>query len=450
MGQQRISRGRGRRSVKDFAVIGGPALLLLVAGFAVAYMFVEPAPPRRVEIATGSRDGAYFSFAERYRDIVAEAGVELVVHETSGSIENLGLLDDPESGVQIALVQGGTGDPAASPTLMSIASLYYEPVWLFHRGTDPFERLSDLDGKKVGIGAEGSGTRAVAQLLLRENGVTDATMQLPLDGPDAADALQQGLVDAAFIVASPKADSVRSLLADNDIQAMNFERADAYSRRHRFLSEVTLPQGVIDLARNIPRTNITLVAPTAALVVRDDLHPALVELLLFAAGKVHRSGGLFEKTGQFPSELYVDFPLSDEARRYLQSGPSFLQKYLPFWVANFLDRTKVMLLPLLTLLIPLFRILPPTYRWRMRSKFIRFYKDLSRLEEELRDRTPGDSISTFAAELDRIEDEVRELQIPPGYLDSVYALRLHIDLVRAEVVNTEGDDAPQDTDPIPG
>jgi len=449
MGNPRLSHGRRQRSLRDLAVIGGPALILLVAGFAVAYLFVEPAPPGRIEIATGSRGGAYFSFAQRYREIVAEEGVELVVRETSGSIQNLGLLDDPASGVQVALVQGGTGDPAASPHLMSIASLYYEPVWLFHRGADSVRRLSDLRGKKVGIGAEGSGTRAMAQLLLRENGITDETKHLPLDGPAAAEALQQGLVDAAFIVASPKAEFVRVLLADPEIQAMDFKRADAYSRRHRFLSQVRLPQGVIDLARNVPRSDITLVAPTAALVARNDLHPALVELLLHAAEAVHRSGGLFEDTGEFPSALHVDFPLSDDARRYLKSGPSFLQRYLPFWFANFLDRTKVMILPLLTLLFPLFRILPPTYRWRMRSKVIRCYKNLARLEEELRDRVPGESVSSLVAELDRIEGEVRDMHIAPGYLDIAYALRLHIDLVRAQILKIEEAESTRGADTKP-
>jgi TRAP transporter TAXI family solute receptor len=436
--------------LKDSAVIGGPALLLLAAGFAVAYLFVEPAPPSRIEIATGTRGGAYFSFAERYRDIAAAQGVELVLRETSGSLENLGLLDDPTSGIQIAFVQGGTGDPAASPNLMSIASLYYEPVWLFHRTVDSVERLSDLSGQTVGIGAEGSGTRAVAQMLLRENGVTDETRHLPIGGWAAADALREGLVDATFIIASPKAEFVSALLADNGIRPMNFTRANAYSRRHRFLSEVRLPQGVIDLARNIPHSDITLVAATATLVARKDFHPALVELLLHAAEKVHRRGGLLEEAGQFPSELHGDFPLSDDARRYLESGPNLLQRYLPFWVANFLDRTKVMLLPLLTLLYPLFRLLPPVYRWRMRSKVNRCYRDLSRLEEDLRDLAAGEDISAFAAELDRIEGVVRELHVSPGYLDRAYALRLHIDLVRAEVARGEGEESPQGAGTKPG
>lgn len=421
-----------------------------MAGFAVAYQFVQPAPPDRIAIAAGNRDGAYFAFAQRYRKILAENDVDLIVRETSGSIQNLGLLRDPASGVVVAFVQGGTGDPAAAPNLLSLASLYYEPIWVFYRSQNPISRLSDLRGKRVSVGAEGSGTRAVAQMLLRENGVSDGTMHLALEGHAAVDALQRGLVDAAFIVASPTAEIVRSLLIDNDIRALSFKRADAYADRHKFLSRVTLPQGVIDLARDIPRSDIALIAPTAALVARDDLHPALVELLLHAAQRVHREGGLFEKPGQFPSGMYVDFPLSSDARRYLKSGPSFLQRYLPFWVANFLDRTKVMLLPLLTLLFPLFRILPPTYQWRMRSKVVRCYKDLSWLEQSLRDKAPGESMADFTAELARIEDEVRNIHISPAYLDRVYALRLHIDFVRSQVARAEAKGSTQGADSAPG
>ncbi|UCH75181.1 MAG: ABC transporter substrate-binding protein [Rhodospirillales bacterium] len=443
MGIQRESRGRREENLKESAVIGGPALLLLVVGFAVAYLFVEPAPPDRIEIAAGARGGAYFAFAERYRDIVAAQGVELVVRETSGSIENLGLLDDPTSDVQIAFVQGGTGDPTESPDLMSLASLYYEPIWLFHRAGDSIERLSDLNGKTIAIGADGSGTQPVARMLLRENGVADGTKHLSIGGWAAVDALRQGVVDATFIVASPEADFVNALLADDAVQAMNFRRAAAYSHRHRFLSEVTLPQGVVDLARDIPPADITLVAATATLVARKDFHPALVALLLQTAQQVHRDGGMLEGVDRFPSGRHVDFPLSEDARRYLKSGQNFLQRYLPFWVANFLDRTKVMLVPLLTLLYPLFRMLPPVYRWRMRSKVARCYQDLSRLEGDLRGMAAGDDIATFTAELDRIEDVVRELHVSRGYLDSVYALRLHIEMVRAEVARSAGGTAPR-------
>lgn len=426
-----------RRSFRELFTVGTPALAILVAGFAVAYLFVEPAPPNEIEIATGDSGGAYYAFASQYRKEAARSGVALNLRKTSGSIENLRLLRDDSSGIQIALVQGGTGD-AAAPGLMSLASLYYEPVWLFHRGDRPIARLTELRGRHISIGPEGSGTRAVALRLMEDNKLINNTKISPLGGGEAAAALRRGDIDAAFFVASPRAGYVRDLLAAADIQIMSFARAGAYERRHRFLSRVTLPMGVIDMARNLPRRDVTLLAPTAALVARDDLHPALIELLLRTAGAIHRAGGLFENPGEFPSGEHLDFALNEDAARYLKSGPGFLQRFLPFWIANFLDRTKVLLLPLITLLIPLFRILPPAYRWRMRSKIIGCYRSLAELESDLRDRPPGGDLARYAAELERIDDEVSLMHLPPGYLDAVYALRLHIDLVRARIGRAEG------------
>ena len=214
---------------------------------------------------------------------------------------------------------------------------------------------------------------------------------------------------------------------------MSIRLGDALALRNRFLSLVRLPRGAIDPAHDQPPEDKSLLAPTAGLVVRDGFHPALVELVLRAAVQVHRAGGLFEAPGEFPAGKHLDFPLDEDARRYLKSGPGFLQRHLPFWIANFVDRTKVMLVPLLTLLIPVFRILPPAYKWRMRSKIVRWYKDLARLERRLSANAPGEDSAPFSAELDRIEAEVRDMNMPPGYLDSVYSLRLHIDVVRTRI-----------------
>lgn len=387
-------------------------------------------------IATGGTSGAYYAFAERYREILAEQGVELVVRESSGSIENIALLGDTASGVDLAFVQGGTGDGTAAPGLVALASLYYEPIWLFTRPT-LFGRpdgLRALAGQRIAVGPEGSGTRAVARLLLGDVGLGNMPGLLsPLGGSKAAEALRRQEIDAAFIVAGPTAPAVREMFAADAMDIMSVRLGEALALRHRFLSLVRLPRGVIDPARDQPPDDVVLLAPTAGLVVRDDFHPALVELVLRAAERVHRGGGLFEAPGEFPSGKHLDFPLDDEAQRYLESGPGFLQRYLPFWIANFLDRTKVMLVPLLTLLIPVFRILPPAYKWRMRSRIVRWYKDLASLERRLNASAPGDDTAALAAELDRVEAEVREMNMPSGYLDSVYSLRLHMEIVRARL-----------------
>jgi TRAP transporter TAXI family solute receptor len=411
--------------------IFGPAIILTLVGFVVAYQFVEPAPPRRIAIATGGEEGAYFRFAERYAELLAGDGITLEVRGTSGSVENLGLLAASESGVDVAFVQGGTGAEVAAPQLRSLGSLYFEPLWIFTRAEPAPRRLAELAGQRISTGAEGSGTRAVALQLLADNGLTGGpTTLLPAGGNEAAEALLLGGLDAAFFVASPRAPVVARLLEAEGIAPMSLARAEAYTRRYRFLSALTLPEGVIDFERNIPGRDIALLAPTANLVARDDLHPALAVLLLQAAREVHGAGGLFERPGAFPAPHHLDFPLSAAARQYFEFGPPLLQRYLPFWAANLIDRLKVMLLPLVTLLFPLFKIVPPTYRWRVRSRIYRWYRELQAVDDRIRAAGPAYNLERLADDLTRIEDEVMRVSVPLAYADALYDLRLHIAFVR--------------------
>jgi TRAP transporter TAXI family solute receptor len=391
-----------------------------------------------VAIATGGKEGAYYRFAGRYAELLARDGITLEVRSTSGSVENLGLLAASESGVDVAFVQGGTGAEVAAPQLRSLASVYLEPLWIFTRMEPPPVQLTGLAGRRVATGPEGSGTRAVALQLLADNGLPDAsTTLLPMDGNEAADALLSGDLDAAFVVASPEAPVVARLLAAEGIAPMSLARAEAYARRHRFLSAVTLPEGVVDFQRNIPGGDVTLLAPTANLVARDDLHPALVVLLLQAAKKVHGGGGLFERPGEFPAPSHLDFPLSEAAGRYFEFGPPLLQRYLPFWAANLIDRLKIMLLPLVTLMFPLLRIVPPTYRWRVRSRIYRWYRELQEIDERIRAAGPADDLGRLETGLTRIEDEVRRVSVPLAYADALYDLRQHIAFVRETLRETE-------------
>jgi TRAP transporter TAXI family solute receptor len=403
--------------------------VLLGAGFFVAYQFVEPAPPSRVVMATGPETGAYHGFAKQYAARFAEEGIELVLRPTVGSAENLRLLADPKSGVDIAFVQGGIGTPAEYPDLESLGSLYYEPLWVFVRAAIPAGRLSALKGKRIAVGVSGSGTRPVALQLLAANGITAETATLLEIGADpAADALLAGRIDAAIFITAASSTVVRRLLTAPEIRLTSFGRADAYSRLFRYLSPVVLPEGVIDLERDLPSRDIRLLAPAATLVKGPSLHPALAGLFLQAMQEAHRAGGLLEQAGAFPSEKFVTFPLADEARRFYEDGPPFLQRYLPFWAANLVDRLKIMLVPLITLLYPLFKLLPPTYDWRMSSRVNRMYKALHALD----DRIAADAIDAAESltELDRIEKAVMRLSIPASYADRVYDLRMHIDLLR--------------------
>jgi TRAP transporter TAXI family solute receptor len=410
-----------------------PSVIITILGFLIAYQFVQPAPPREITIATGDEKGAYHAFGLRYRDILARNGITLKVKSTAGSAENIRLLDAPGSGVDVAFVQGGVGDPNASPMLTSLASLYFEPLWVFHRTDVKIERLTDLRGKRIAVGPEQSGTRAIAMQLLADNALDDrgATI-LSVGGEKAVELLRQGEVEAAFFVASARSSLVHGLLERPDVSVMSFENAEAYRRIHRFLSKVTLPQGVINFKANIPRRDVELIAPAATLVARDDFHPALIDLILEAVDEVHGKGDLFEEPSEFPSQKYLDFPIHKEALRHFKSGPPFLQRYLPFWAASLIDRLKVMLLPLITLLIPLFKIVPPTYRWRVRSRITRWYKELQAVDSAAGQGGSAE-LDECIKEIDRIDRDVRRVIVPTSYAAELYALQLHIAHVRKRI-----------------
>ena len=411
--------------------IYGPAGLLVFAAFALAYQFIKPAPPNAVVLAAGDPAGAYYEFAKRYRTYLADEDIDVKIIDTAGSIDNLALLGSGQASV--GFVQGGV--PAnRDHKLEALGSLYFEPLWLFHRRGMNLDRLGALRGQRVGIGPEGSGTRALVQRLLADNQLTDALRALPLGGDTAVKALISGDVDAAFFVASAEAPLVAQLLSHPEIELASLERADAYARRYRYLSTVVLPEGAVDLAKNIPSRTVQLLAPAAGLVARADLHPALVDLLLLAAREAHGQGGWFEATGRFPSAEYLEFPLNKEAERFYEHGPPLLQRYLPFWAASLMDRLKVMLLPLVVLLIPMLKVMPPIYTWRMRSRVYRWYRELEAVDTMLLDEGDDQGKQAQAlAELDRIERDVRQVQVPLSFAGQLYHLRQHIDWVRRTI-----------------
>ncbi len=426
------------RSLKDHLWIFGSGILITILGFIVAYHFVGPAPPRKISIGTGEKSGAYYAFAQRYREILARDGVTLEIRSTAGSVENIKLLGAREGGVDVAFVQGGIGDPATQPGFRSLASLYFEPLWVFHQRDLKIKRLPDLRGKKIAIGPEASGTKAITTKLLAANGVDAKTATLlPLGGEKAVEALLAKKVDAAFLVISPQSPIIQNLILQRDLRLLSFERGEAYQRANRFLSVLKLPEGVMNFAKNIPRRDVFLLAPAANLVVREDFHPALVDLLLGAAMEVHRAPGLFQDLNEFPSEKYLDFPLHKDAQRFFRFGPSFLKKYLPFWAAVFIERMKVMLLPLITLLIPLIRFFPPGFRWRVRSRIYRWYRNLEEVDLRGRLSTSLDEINSWIQALEKIDGEVMHVSVPLSYAGELYSLRLHIAHVRESLRRAE-------------
>jgi TRAP transporter TAXI family solute receptor len=416
----------------------GPAIALTLIGFLIAWQFVNPAPPHTITIATGQADGAYYLFAERYRELLAEAAVTLEIRRTAGSLENLRLLEAGE--VDLAFFQGGSGISAAGGDITALGSLYYEPLWVFYRHPEVARRLTDFQGRRLATGAEGSGTRELVRALLEDNRIDNPADKLQaLGGKAAALALRQDTADAAFFVASPRSPLIQELLHDKTIRLMSFTRAAAYTDLNHALAAVTLPEGVIDLQANIPPQDVALLASTANLIARDDFHPALVSLLLQAATRVHRGGGLFEKPGEFPNERHVDFPLNEDARRFYRHGPPLLQRYLPFWTANLVDRMMIMLVPLLTILVPLVKVMPPTYRWQVRRKIYRWYHELHAIDIQHPDQASAAELAELLQRLNAIEEDVRKVRVPLSYSDELYNLRLHIGMLRNRLRDLRSD-----------
>jgi len=425
-----------RGSLKHPQLVWGCVAVISVAGLIGTYMlFVEPPPPRHLVIATGSPDGAYHKFAEEYAALLHKQGFTLEVRATEGSIENLRLLLDHQSDVGAALVQSGLADAKAAKTLQTLGSLYREPLWIFYRGAGKIDHLSQLAGKRIAIGLPGSGTHAVATALLDANRVTakEATFT-DQSGTPAVDALNSGTLDAGFFVAAIETPFIRSLLIDDKVQIVSLSQQAAYVRRFRFLSRADLPAGLIDLGKNVPSKNVALVAPTAMLVVRKDLHPALATLLLTAASKVHAGGDLISSPGEFPSAAYTDLPLSDEAKRYYQSGPPILQRFLPFWLASLVDRLKVMIIPLVMVLMPLFRAAPPLVRWRTRRKVYLWYSLLRAIDQKLTAGMNAPEIRESMTELRSLEQQVvAHVDVPLSYMEEFYNLRIHIRMLEEKL-----------------
>lgn len=441
--------------VREFMRTMWPVVLLLLVCLIGAYQFVEPAPPKKVVITTGSETGAYYRFAKLYAEQLAKSGITLEVKTSKGSLENLDRLHNGEA--QIALIQGGIDVPETpagqEPSLYSLGSMFYEPIWVFYRqNKEPdreLDRLVQLNGKRIAIGQEGSGVRALATKLLTANQIPlDAQHALPLSGDKAAAALEKGEIDAMFVIAAPEAKIVQQLLHMPGVRLLNFAQADGYTRYFPFLSHIDFPEGAVDLYKNIPPHNTKLVAATANLVVRADLHPAMTNLLLQAATEVHGKAGFFQKNGDFPGVKDYSLPIAEDAEHFYKSGPPFLQRYLPFWLAVLIDRLLVMLVPILALVLPLVKAAPAIYTWRIRSKIFRCYGELKFLEDEIRDNFQAEKAEQYEKEITTLAHTAENLSIPVAFSDMHYTLREHIDLVheilkrKVEAISTNPSSTP--------
>ncbi|MEX0959341.1 MAG: TAXI family TRAP transporter solute-binding subunit [Burkholderiales bacterium] len=409
-----------------------PATLVVVA-LVLAFYFMEPAPPDTIVISTGTEESGYQLFAQRYQEILARDGVTVELRGSAGSQENVARLMDPEAGVDVGFFQSGSAYAANSPDLVSLGAIYYEPLWIFYRGPEISE-MAGLHGKKLAIGPLDSGTNALSIQLLAINAVVlPPTELLTIGGREAADKLLSGEIGAMFLVAPPEAPLVAELVSAPGIRLLSLDRAEAYTRRFPFLNRKLLPRGVFDFISDVPPHDVTLLAPTANLLVSNELHPAMAYLLMSAATEIHSGSALFNRAREFPAPLDADFPLSEAAGRYYESGPPFLQRYLPYWAAILVDRLWITLLPVLALMVPLARIAPQVYRWRIRSRIYRRYAQLKEVELELDTEPAADKLKELLERLDKIEDVVNHIHTPLAYTENLYMFRVHINLVRDKV-----------------
>lgn len=410
----------------------GPAGIVTVIGFVITFFFIEPAPPRSLVIATGPEDGNYYKTGLAYAEFLKEKGIDLQVRETAGSLENFDLLMNDDN-VDIAIVQGGAAPVGLDKnSVESLASLYLEPIWIFHRPSLELASLRDFSKLRISIGDPGSGTQALAKLLFEENGVSSSdgfTRFVSAGATESVEMLHRGEVDAIVLVLAPQVPIIRQLLLEEKYRLFDFERQDAYSKRFGFLESISLGRGVIDLELDLPRTKLNLIAPYANLVATPSLHDALIPLLLDAATSEHFSGGLLVKAGELPSLIGSEFGNNDVAREYINHGPSLFQRHLNFWVASLIDRAKIMLIPLIALLFPLIKLAPPIYRWRIRSRIYRWYAILKGMDQGLLG-ADAQELKRFEVQLLEMESELSELDVPLSYMQEFYNLHLHIDLVK--------------------
>jgi TRAP-type uncharacterized transport system substrate-binding protein len=407
------------------------ALVLLVAVLVVT--FWQPGPPRRVVMSTGAEDGAYHAFGKRYREVLARSGVDLVLLSSAGAVENLDRLRTHKDGVSVALVQGGLAQPGDETRLVSLGAVAYEPLWIFHRDDQPFERLAQLQGRRIAAGPPGSGTRRMFEVLLEQAGLGDmGAALLPLAGLEAADALLRREIDVAMFVSAAEGPAVQRLLRAEHVALWSATRADAYVRRLPVLTRIEIPEGAVDLVRDLPPKATTLLALKASLLASEDIHPVLVDLLLDAAREVHSGGNLVRRPGEFPAADAAEYPMSDEAERYYKTGPSFLRAYLPYWSVVWIQRLLFLGLPLLVVGIPLIRTIPEVYGWLVRRRVYRWYGELSFIE---RAAVHGQGSRTAQLRrLDAIEARVNGLHIPPSFAGEAYTLRSHIGMVRERLL----------------
>ncbi len=424
--------------MRDIVMSFGPVAVLILIALAAAYYYIDPAPPHHIVISVGREDSDYQKYASKYKEILARDNIKLEIRQTEGTLDNFHRLKSDDSVDTAFLIDGlREGDNA---NILSLGSISYEPIWMFYRNNITKSHLSDFVAKRIAIGKDGSGIQILAKRLLAASGITQANSTLvPTGREDAVSLLERNRVDAIFLIGQPDSPLIKKLMTSPDLRTFDFDQANAYTRRFPFLHELVLPHGTIDLYKNIPSTDLHVLATTTVLAVRDNLHPAIISLLMKAMTEVHDGPGLFHKEHSFPVDKDVDFDLSKDAQRYYKSGPPLLQHYLPFWLATLIDRTIVVAIPLFALLIPISKTAPMINEWRVKRRINRWYEELILIETRMRKDPNYDE---YLRKIEWIEEQVTHVPIPISFSDYLFVLKEHIELVRRNILRFK--EAPKD------
>jgi len=424
-------------TLRTYLVVILAILLILIVISWISYRFVKPFPPKTLIMATGMEGGSYAAFGEHYKRLLAQNGIHVVLRPTSGAIENLSLLEDKSQRVEAGFVQSTVGGIEETSNVVSLGSLAYTPLWIFYKGNDTndtYDDLSQLQGKRIAIGPDGSGVKKFSLELLKVSSVdSPSTELLELPHPEAKQALLEGKVDAIMAFGSPDNQLIQELLNTKGTKLMSLNQAEAYTRRFPDLASVVLPKGIIDPGTRHPSSDVHLLSPTTNLIVRKDLHPALVYLLLKASVEIYSGASWVNKAGEFPSLAKQDDPISEQAQRFYRSGGSWLYAYLPFWVATFVERMTLVLIPLGMIILPLMGMMPWVYTWRNRSKYYPWYHELRKLEMEILENQTVETIEAYGARLDHIENAVSRIHTSVAFYDELFILKEHIQIVRLKL-----------------
>ena len=410
------------------------AIVSVIGIVSLALIHFFPSPPSKVVMATAFKGASFEYFGRQYREVFARYKVDLELRETAGAVDNVKLLQDPKSGVQVGFVTGGVSDGKRAPDVLSLGTVYNQPFWIFYASNEQLDRLSQLKGKRIAVGPEGSATRFTAEQILGKGGINSETATLlPFGGSAAYNALNEGKVDAVWIIGVPEATAVQSFLRNPNVRLMSFPTAEAFTSIFPDLNRLVLPQGVVDIDRNIPPADVQLIATTSKVLIRNDLHPEIVQLLLQTMKEVHSGSDIFHRGGEFPNGTDGEYPVAPSAADFYKNGPSFMQRHLPLWLSVHVQRAIAVVLTGIAIGFPLFRFLPQLYNWMTRRRLLHWYGQLKSLEASF-ETSPNDKhLAEKQAEIDRIEDAVSHIRFPLTFSDQVYNLRSHIDIVRRKI-----------------